>query len=219
MDAWTRYGQPPSTSPDRFRLRVTRREARDAVATTALLAAFGISLGALWSKVSPRVQVVVTAAGPDLAHYDSDEFFAGDGTFVLLGAVAGLLAALALWWLGRRWRGPVQILVLALGCAACAVVVWQVGRRIGLDHFHDLLRSAEPGRRFSKPVDLRGKIGLVAQPFVAVATYMALASWVARPDLGVRRDSVGVYADREVGPGDWHGPQPPEHGHLPAQQP
>jgi hypothetical protein len=194
-------------------------EARPAAVTIAVLAVVGVGVGWLWSSLSPHVHVVVSAGGPDLENYGSDEFFAGDGSFALIGAAAGLLAALVLWWLGRRWRGPVQLAGLALGGLACGLVAWQVGRHLGLQHYHDLLRTAGVGRRFTKPVDLRGKIVLVAQPFAAVTAYLILASWVAQRDLRVPAASVELHRHPQFGEGDRHGPQPPEHGHLPLEQP
>ncbi|MEP6695662.1 MAG: DUF2567 domain-containing protein [Pseudonocardiales bacterium] len=194
-------------------------EIRGAAAVISAMAAVGVGTGLLWSALSPRVHVIVTSAGPDLEHYGSDEFFAGDGSFVFIGAVTGVLAALAVWWLARRRRGPVQLVVLALGCTACGLVAWQVGRHLGLAHFHDLIRHAPVGRRFAKPVDLRGRVALVAQPCVAVIAYLVLVSWVARSDLGVPSGSVETQGDLQLGEGDRYGAQAPEHGHLPLQQP
>lgn len=215
----TGFGAPQEPSPSPVRFRITVAELRAAALTVVALAGTGLGVGLLWAAVSPRVHVIVTAAGPDLEHYDSDEFFAGDGSFVLIGAAVGVLAALAAWWLLNSRRGPVQLVGLAVGCLVSAVVAWQVGRHVGLAHFHDLVRQAEVGRRFTKPVDLRGKIGLVAQPFAAVATYIVLASWVARPDLGVQRGSVEPQRDPQLGESDRHSAQPPEHGRLPLEQP
>jgi hypothetical protein len=200
--------------------RISRlREARAAGVTIALLAVAGLAMGLLWSVVSPRVHVIVTTTGPDLEHYGSDEFFAGDASFALIGAAVGLLAAVAVWWLARRWRGPVQLLVLAVGCLACGLVAWQVGRHIGLGYFHDLLRDGRVGQRFVKPVDLRAKVVLVAAPLTAVIGYVVLASWVARPDLGVPRWSVETHGHLQLREADRHRAQPPEHGHLPLEQP
>ncbi len=218
MDTQTGYGDLRASDPVTARWRLSVAEARAAVVTIVVLAAVGGGLGLLWSAVSPRVHVIVTATGPDLVHYGGSEFFGGEGSFVIIGAVAGILATLVAWSLGRRWRGPVQLVALTLGCLACAAVAWQVGSHIGLSHFHDLLKNAGQGRRFTKPVDLRGRVALVAQPFTAVVTYLVLVSWVARPDLGAS-NSVEPHGDLQLGEGDRHGPQPTEHGHLPLQQP
>ncbi|MDP9239420.1 MAG: DUF2567 domain-containing protein [Actinomycetota bacterium] len=219
MDTQTGYGDLRAPGRDPVRRLAPLAEARAAVLTILVLAACGVGVGLLWSAVSPRVHVIVTANGPDLEHYGSSEFFAGDGSFVIIGVVAGLVAALAVWSLARRRRGPLQLVALAVGCLACGFVAWQVGRHLGLSHYHDLLKNAEEGRRFTKPVDLRGKVALVAQPFAAVVTYLVLVSWVARPDLGVGQKSVEPQGDLQLGEGDRHGAQSPEHGHLPLQQP
>lgn len=191
MDTTTAYeGLPGATAlPPGHRTRLTA-EVRAALAVLAGLALLGVAQGMLWSAVSPRVHVVITAAGPDLAHYGSDELFAVDGTFALLGAAAGVLTGIAVWFAVRRWRGPLLMGGLVLGSLLCGLVTWQVGRRIGLGHYHSLLHSTDAGRQFSQPVDLRSWAALVPQPFLALAGYLVLAAWVARPDLGRRVDRV-----------------------------
>jgi len=166
------------------------RDVPAALFLLAGLALLGVGVGLLWSALSPPVQVIITRAGPDLANYGSDEFFAVDGTFALIGAAVGLLTGVAVWFAARRWRGPVLMGALVLGSLACGLVAWQVGRQVGLGHYHSLLHSTDVGRRFSKPVDLRSKVALIPQPFFALAGYLVLAAWVARPDLG--RGSVAA---------------------------
>lgn len=161
----------------------------DVPAALVLLAGLGLVgtvMGVLWSAVSPPVHVVITAVGPDLANVGSDELFAVDGTFALIGATLGIVVGVAVWFAARRWRGPVLVVGLVLGSLLCGLVAWQVGRRVGLGHYHALLHSTDVGRRFTKPVDLRSKVALVPQPFFALAGYLVLAAWVARADLGRR---------------------------------
>jgi len=163
-----------------------RRELPAGLAVIAVAGLLGVPLGLLWSVVSPPVHVVITSAGADLANYGSDELFAVDATFALLGAAVGVVTGLALWFLARSHRGPVLMVALVLGSLAGGLVAWAVGRQIGLAHYHSLVHSTVVGRRFTKPVDLRSKAALVPQPFSALVGYLVSAALVARPDLGRR---------------------------------
>lgn len=159
-----------------------RGELRAALLAVLALAVAGVPVGAIWSLVTPHVRIVITAAGPDLLTYETDAFFAGDGSFFLMGLAAGLVAG-AVGWLLRRYRGPVLLAAVVLGSLVGAVVAWQVGRHAGLAHYHQLLHSTQVGRQFDKPVALRGKSVLLAQAFMAALTYLVLAVWSSRPDL------------------------------------
>ncbi len=184
MDTTARHDDSPGATAREPAIRTeSTHDIRAAAVVAVGLALLGLGLGPLWSAISPRVHLVITAAGPDLAG-GSGGFFAGDASFALLGAGVGLLTGVAAWYAGRRWRGPALMTGLLLGSVAGGLVAWQVGRWIGLSSYHSLLHSTDVGRRFVKPVDLRSKAALLPQPFFALAGYLLLAAWVARPDLG-----------------------------------
>ena len=172
--------------------RLARGELRTAAALIVVLAGVGALIGLLWSAVSPHVQVVITPSGPDLASYESDTFFAAEGTFLFLGLGVGLLAGVATWLL-RRYRGPVLLGALVIGCLIGSYLAWQVGSHLGLAHYDQLLHSTDVGKRFGKPVDLRGRGVLYAQALAGAVIYLVLAAWSARPDLH-RGDSVAAEA-------------------------
>ncbi len=107
-----------------------------------------------------------------------------------------MLTALAVWFLLRKNRGPVGLVVAAAGALAAALVAWQVGRRVGLAGYQRLLDTAPEGTRFSKPADLRAGgielfLGVLPLPygnvllpaFAAAVTYTLLAGWSRWPSL------------------------------------
>ena len=137
-----------------------------------------------------------TAEGAIYATPQPEQPIAADGWFSLLGLGFGVLAAIALWFLLRRRRGPVGLLAGTLGGLGAAVVAWQVGRRIGLSTYQRLLDSAPDGRAFTKPADLRAGgvdwlLGVLPVPhgdlllpaFGAAVTYTLLAGWSRWPSL------------------------------------
>lgn len=203
MDTLAAAGQLPADPPRRRSDRAAPgAELVAALATLVTLGVLGVAIALIWAALSPRVRIIITPAGPDLVQYANSDFFAGDGTFLVIGIVAGLLSGVAVWLIARRWRGPLILLGLALGALLGALVAWQVGRQIGLAHYHQLLHSTDVGRRFDKPVDLRSKAALLAQPFAATLAYVFLAARAARPDLG-RSPRGSVEPERDPQLGEW----------------
>ncbi|MFC5946250.1 DUF2567 domain-containing protein, partial [Micromonospora harpali] len=162
----------------------------------AVLTALGVPLGLLWAAVAPDTPVVKTAEGAVYAQPQPEQPIAADGWFSLLGLGFGVLAALALWVLLRRRRGPVGLLAGAAGGLGAALVAWQVGRRVGLSAYERLLASAPDGQAFTKPADLRAgglhrlfdllplPYGNLLLPAFGVAvTYTLLAGWSRWPSL------------------------------------
>ncbi|GAB3941187.1 DUF2567 domain-containing protein [Micromonospora vulcania] len=166
------------------------------VGVVLALAVLGAPLGLLWAALAPDTPVLKTAEGAIYTDPQPEQPIAADGVFSLLGLAFGVLAALALWFVLRRWRGPVGLVAAALGALAAAPVAWQVGRRVGLDTFNRLLNTAPAGQAFTKPADLRAGgvdwlFGVLPVPhgnlllpaFGAAITYTLLAGWSRWPSL------------------------------------
>ncbi|SIQ40249.1 DUF2567 domain-containing protein [Micromonospora avicenniae] len=173
-----------------------RRAWAGAVGAGLALAVLGAPLGLLWAAVAPGTPVIKATLGAVYAEPQPEQPIAADGWFSLLGLGFGVLAALALWFVLRRRRGPVGLASAVLGAFAAAVVAWQVGRRIGLAEFDRLLATAPEGQAFSKPADLRAGgidwlFGVLPVPhgnlllpaFGAAVTYTLLAGWSRWPSL------------------------------------
>ncbi|HEX6497574.1 MAG TPA: DUF2567 domain-containing protein [Micromonosporaceae bacterium] len=132
-----------------------------ALGVVAGLAVLGLPLGWLWSVAAPRVPIEMTSDGPMLADPQPEQYIADEGWYILLTVAVGALAALLVWALLRRHRGPVLLVGLTLGSAFGGVVAWWLGSHLGLSHYHDLLQHAPVGSRFSRPVGLRvQRVGL-----------------------------------------------------------
>jgi peptidoglycan/LPS O-acetylase OafA/YrhL len=173
-----------------------RREALIALAVAAALAALGLPLGLLWRAVAPKVEFVMTDQGATTLQSEPEGFVAGDGWYVLITFAAGLLAAVAVWALMRRRRGPLLLLGLVAGCVAGGVLTAWLGHHIGYGQFRQLALHAPVGTHFLRPPSVRsGDVGLwfgflprvqgavLVQAVAAVLTYLMLAAFHVEPDL------------------------------------
>ncbi|MFI6264233.1 DUF2567 domain-containing protein [Micromonospora sp. NPDC051006] len=202
-----------------------RRAAVLAVGAGLALAVLGAPLGLLWAAVAPDTPVIKTAEGAVYAQPQPEQPIAADGWFSLLGLGFGVLAALALWFLLRRRRGPVGLVAAVLGAFAAGLVAWQLGRRIGLSRFDQLLASAPEGQGFGKPSDLRAGgidwvLGVLPVPhgnlllpaFGAAITYTLLAGWSRWPSLRPEPDAADLSWVSAATPTPPAAPEPPAPG-------
>ncbi|HEV7897214.1 MAG TPA: DUF2567 domain-containing protein [Planosporangium sp.] len=184
----------PASPPARD--RGLRREALIALAVAAALAALGLPLGLLWRAVSPKVEFVMTEAGATTVQPEPEGFVAGDGWYVLITFTAGVLAAIAVWTLVRRRRGPLMLLGLVVGGVAGGVLTAWLGHQIGYGHYRQLIAHAPVGAHFLRPPSVRsGSVGLwygflprvqgavLVQAVAAALTYLMLAAFHVEPDL------------------------------------
>jgi hypothetical protein len=178
---WAPPGWPPPL-PQRASA-VTRGDVVAAAVVAAAVAALGAPLGWLWSAIGPHVEVVMTAAGPELSDYNTEAFAGADVTFAAMALVAGVVVGAAGWAL-RRWRGPVLLAGLALGAVGSAVLTWKLGAWIGADDYRGLLADARVGQEFAQPMKLRATGLIFLQATVAVIVYVVSAAWSRHPDLG-----------------------------------
>jgi hypothetical protein len=189
-----------------------------------VLTLLGAPLGLLWRMIAPEVPVVKSEQGVILAQPQPEEFIAADGWFSLLGLGFGVLAAIAIWLILRQYRGPVGMVVGALGAVGAAVLAWRVGRQIGLGEYHRLVSTAPVGETFNKPPDLRAggfewlygfiptiQGDLLLPAFGAVVTYTLLAGWSRWPALRPEPEPALSW-DWPAPPVPQATPAPPEPG-------
>ncbi|MET8084369.1 DUF2567 domain-containing protein [Micromonospora sp. NPDC005237] len=225
-------GEGPASTAYRSELELTLDEPRRPLRTVATvlgvvlaLAVLGGGLGLLWAVLAPDTPVLKTAEGAIYAEPQPEQPIAADGWFSLLGLAFGVLAALALWFLLRRQRGPVGLLGVVLGTLAAAPVAWQVGRRVGLATFDRLLDTAPAGQAFTKPADLRAGgidwlFGVLPVPhgnlllpaFGAAVTYTLLAGWSRWPGLRPEPDPTALSWVSAGTPAPTAAPEPPAPG-------
>jgi Protein of unknown function (DUF2567) len=159
------------------------------------LAVFGAPLGWLWTALAPEVPLIKADGGVRLTNPQPEEFVAADGWFTLLGLGFGLLAAIAVWALLSRHRGPFVLLGLAVGTVGAALVAWWLGT-LGQGDFERLAASAPVGTPLSQPAELRAggfewlwgfiptlRGDVLLPAFGAVVMYTLLAGWSRYPSL------------------------------------
>ncbi|MGC4788937.1 DUF2567 domain-containing protein [Micromonospora sp. DT178] len=217
------YPLAPPAEPDLPRGRAVRLALLAVLASSVL----GVPLGLLWAALAPDTPVLKVADGAIYAEPQPEQPIAADGWFSLLGLGFGVLAALALWFLLRRVRGPVGLLAAVLGAFGAALVAWQVGRRTGLADYERLLAGAPVGQAFEKPADLRAGgiewvLGVLPVPhgnlllpaFGAAVTYTLLAGWSRWPSLRPEREPgvPGLSWESAETPAPSAAPEPPAPG-------
>lgn len=162
----------------------------------AAVAAAGAPLGLLWAWLAPDVPVRVVAGGVAPAEAQPEGFFAADGWFILLSVGFGLVAAAALWFGLRAYRGPVMLAALAVGAVGAGLLAWWVGHKIGLSDYQRAVRAAAPETTVDRPPDLRiRELGwwfgviprvqgdLLVPAAAATIGYTMLAAWSRYPSL------------------------------------
>jgi hypothetical protein len=155
---------------------VTSRPAEPAlvVAGTAII---GILLGALmgvvWWWVAPTEEWTVVKAGVVLpADVGYNAWFGADGWFLVLGAIAGVLLTLIVWWRGRRQ--PVALVVgVIIGAGLLAVSAWTLGGVLGPPDPKVVAETAEPGTTVDGALGLRA-LGVLCAPALTALTLLAL---------------------------------------------
>ena len=159
-----------------------RADRRSSLRVGLLVALAGLPAGFLWWLLAPRVEFVMTDAGPEPIGDYTDEFRVADDAvlaLVLLGV--GLLAGLATWVLSRR-RGVGAVLALAAGGSLAAVLAWQLGEVLGAGPDETQLTE---GARLITALQLGSLPALALAPFGALLIYLAAA--VLSPDDGLGR--------------------------------
>ena len=175
-----------------------RRDLRSALLVAAAVAATGVPVGLLWYAVAPKVRIMMIGSTPYPADPSPEGYVADDGWFVFLGFGAGVLAALAVWYLARRHRGPAMLLAVTVGSVVAGLLGAWLGSRFGLSEYLWLRAHAAPGTTFRRPPALpAGHLrlwppradGPVLMPALAgTIVYTLLASFHHRADLGVSDD-------------------------------
>lgn len=181
-----------------------RADLHVAARVVLVLVLAGVLAGLVWWWLAPRADFRVTAGGAVVIGNPSEELFvADDGVFVLVLAGFGLAAGIATWFLRRR-RGVAMLLALSIGCAAMAVVAWQLGALLGRGPTDAQLRDT--GVVVTTALQLRSLAALAVAPFFALFAYLAGTVYVSYDDLG----------RTEAGPGAGEGLRPAPAGEPPA---
>ncbi len=155
-------------------------------------AVLGSLLGLLWWVIAPRSEGMSLGDGQVFSG-TTEDVFAGEGYFVLMTAVAGLVTGYLVYMvqfpLSRRRMQDLRLTGLiagVVGSIVATVLVWQVG--VLLDGpVHAEVASAEAGEKITVGLQLEATAFLVVWPFVFVLQYGLLEA------IGLtRRDLPGV---------------------------
>jgi hypothetical protein len=145
-------GETGEWPPRRYRLGVVLA----AVGLVAVVTAFGLVVGFLWSELAPRLPLVMVEGGIAYAHPEPEEAIGADGWFAILGLAAGAVLAVLAWFVLRRIRGPVILGALVVGSIAGALLGWWAWRDpITLAEFAQTQNNLPVGAAVPGPLDLR----------------------------------------------------------------
>lgn len=140
----------------------------------------GLVIGLIWLSWSPRTvsylipgdhSSVITI--PD----ESERQVSGDGRFLVLCVLAGLLAGVLAWALARRARGQYMLITVCLGALVSSVLASRLGSALSGGSNSGALNSA-----IHPPLSLHATAMLCAQPMVAVLAYTVLAGLSSDPE-------------------------------------
>jgi hypothetical protein len=194
-------------------------EAVVCLATAVVIAGLGAPIGLLWRAVAPKVELVQTDFGPYPLQPEPEGYIADEGWFIFIAIGAGILIALLVWFLLRRYRGAAMVAALAVGSVGGSVLAAWLGHRIGLSTYNRLINSAPTGTHIFRPARLRlTDVGLwfgfiprvrgivLIQGLVATALYTACAGFSYSPSLRPELDELpDVQLPNWDSPG-WQGP-------------
>lgn len=195
----TPHDQPPSLppypgaegdpgAPGEERASV-REEAVRGLLVAVLVALTGVVLGLVWLWLSPRVPMVSDGQAVYLKDTEGEEAVGGDGTFILIAVVLGVLSAAAVFWRYRK-GGIGVVLGLAAGGALASVIGWRLG--VALGPTTDIVAHAKavgPKVVFDGPLELRAKSAIVAFPAAAMLAHLALTSVFGPRDAGLEESA------------------------------
>ena len=158
----------------------TRSDRRAFAVIVAVLVLLGAPAGLLWSAVSPRLTVQLTAAGPSTGNVEGKAFVGADGSFVVVLLFVGLLSGLLAWRYARR-GGPATVLALLVGGLLAAKIAAVVGVRPGAADVRHLLRDPMARGSVELYLKLRSPWAVVFWPVGALAGFLLPA--LVRPEL------------------------------------
>jgi hypothetical protein len=178
-------------------------EALVCLATAMVIAGLGAPIGLLWRAVAPKVELVQTEYGPYPLQPEPEGYIADEGWFIFIAVGAGILVALLIWFLLRRYRGAGMVAALAVGSVGGSVLAAWLGHKIGLSTYNRLINSAPTGTHILRPARLRlTDVGLwfgfiprvrgivLIQALVATALYTACAGFSYSPSLRPETDEL-----------------------------
>ncbi|MDL9937451.1 DUF2567 domain-containing protein [Gordonia sp. ABSL1-1] len=175
---------------------IQRRSLESLAAVVGVILLLGVVFGAIWALVTPAPAGRVTSEGPVYASpAEVGEEFAGVAVFALLAGALGIVCAILVWLVARRWRGVVGYLATLLAVVVSGAVAIQVGAWVADWRFGDN-SNLKVGDDFHVVPDLwlngatrSGSawpwILLICAPFTFTLVYLVCVLAARSSDLGV----------------------------------
>jgi hypothetical protein len=140
-------------------------------AVVAGSAVLGLAAGFAWAALAPRALLVIASRGSaDVVNPETSAFIAGDGWFVLVTAVAGVISGLLGYLLAVRRHGAAAMAGVLAGALAAALIARWAGEQPGAAAFHHALQAGRPGLVLRAPLMLGGVGALAFWPLAAGLT-------------------------------------------------
>jgi Protein of unknown function (DUF2567) len=164
---------------------VIKRDLLPAVSVLTTVALLGLAVGWLWSRLAPPQRKVITQDGQQASLTDESYHRFDDLViFMLLCVAAGVVAAVAVWFLRER-RGPVVMLAACGGGALGGWLAMQVGKAWA-DGRWPVPSSVKPLDIVSVAPVLESAWGLMLWPLATALIYGMLTAVNGMDDLGRR---------------------------------
>jgi hypothetical protein len=183
-DGWPHPAPPLYAPPAPPHLPEPSTDHRYAAVLAGVLLVLGALLGLVWSAWSPPGPRALVLSPGVFVPDETESFVAGDGRFLAIATIVGLLAGIVAW---RRVvdRGPVVLLALAVGGTAGSVLMALVGHLTGGGTFAGKTNSLID----QLPLSLHMHGLLFVEPAVACLLYGLCVAFTVPDDLG-RPDPV-----------------------------
>ena len=171
----------------------TVRDVVAALVTLAVLAVAGVVAGFVWAQLSPPRPPAQILSGGRYIPDETEAFIAGDGRYLIITVVIGLVAALAAWFLRPANRGVAVAAGLVVGSLVGATSTAWIGNVAGGGSLTGRVVPLADGQtiRLTKhlPLTLHTYGLVVVQAAVAVAVYGLFVAFAVHDDLN-RPDPV-----------------------------
>lgn len=165
---------------------VSRADLFGSISLASLIPLIAAPLGWLWSRLAPaQLSVVKEDLSLAALPIESQHRFDDLATFVLLGAVVGLLFGVATWLMRGR-RGPLTVVGLAAGSLLAAWLAIRMGVSFAQARNVPPPTPLAPGDLIAVAPRIESNWVVIVQPLFAVLAYGIAAAANGLEDLGRR---------------------------------
>jgi hypothetical protein len=155
---------------------------RDVAVVIGSFAVLGVLCGVLWWLVVTPAEFTKLRNGATMSELELSKQFAADGYYVVIAAVVGVVAGVALTW----WRSRDALLtsaLLALGSVLAAALMAGTGHLLGPGPTSAALAAAKVGEKVPERLDVDTFVVYLAWPLaVLLGACVVLFGKTLEPD-------------------------------------